>query len=97
MMDTTTSRRAVIARLYEIATEYAGGYGEGLGRARALVELAAVSIDPDLLSAAAAAHALADNWYAITAVDLLIEAGAEQPLIQHHVNDLGPGEPFEAR
>lgn len=80
-----------VVRLYEIAGEYASGYREGLTRAQALAELAAVSTDPDLLAKAAAAHALGDNWYAITAVDLLIEAGAELCLIERHVAELGPG------
>jgi len=84
-------RRTAVARLREIACGYAGGYREGLTRARALAQLAAVATDPDLLAEAAAAHALADNWYAIGAVDLLIEAGAEQRLIERHVSELGPG------
>ncbi|MEJ3748874.1 hypothetical protein WEI85_37075 [Actinomycetes bacterium KLBMP 9797] len=96
MTDVTTAvYRATVARLYQIATDYAGGFGEGLGRAEALARLAAVSIDPELLSEAAAAHALADNWYAIAAVNLLLDAGAEQHLLEHHIHELGPGEHYE--
>jgi hypothetical protein len=32
---------------------------------------------------------MADNWYAIVAVDLLIEAGADEELIQLHIAELG--------
>jgi hypothetical protein len=85
-----TTRRATVDRLHEIAADHAGGYREGLSRDRALAELTHVSTDPDLLAEAAAAHAVADNWYAIAAVDLLIDAGAEQPLIDRYVDELGP-------
>jgi hypothetical protein len=84
------ARSVTVAHLHEIAGDYASGYREGTTRAMALAELAAVSTDPDLLAQAAAAHAVADNWYAITAVDLLIEAGAERRLIEWHVADLDP-------
>jgi hypothetical protein len=83
-------RHVTVAQLHEIAADHAGGYREGLTRDRALAELAGVSTDPDLLAEAAAAHAVADNWYAITAVDLLIEAGADQGLIDRYVDELGP-------
>jgi hypothetical protein len=96
-MPDTLERRIVVARLYDIALCHAGGYREGLTRARALAELATISGAPDLradasdlLAQAAAAHAVADNWYAITAVGLLIEAGADQKLIAQHVNGIGP-------
>jgi hypothetical protein len=85
-----TARHITVTQLHEIAADYASGYREGMARAMALAELAGVSTDPDLLAEAAAAHAVADNWYAITAVDLLIEAGAERRLIEWHVADLYP-------
>jgi hypothetical protein len=81
--------RSASVRLHRIAAEHAGGLREGLSRACALTELAATSTDPDLLAEAAAAHAIADNWYAIGAVDLLIEAGADQALIDAHAEALG--------
>jgi hypothetical protein len=84
--------RALTAHLYRIAAEHAGGLREGLTREAALEELAAVSTDPGLLAEAAAAHAIGENWYAIVAVDLLIEAGAEQAQIDVHAGLLGdPG------
>ncbi|GAB3155065.1 hypothetical protein GCM10027290_50680 [Micromonospora sonneratiae] len=83
-------RRAAVAELHGIAAGHAGGYREGLLRAEALTELATVSTDPDLLAEAAAMHAVADNWYAIIAVDLLIEAGADRSLIDWHINERGP-------
>jgi hypothetical protein len=82
-------RRIAVAQLHRIAADHAGGYREGFTRAQALEALAAVTTDPDLLAAAAALHATGDNWYAITAVGLLVEAGAEPALIDHHVNE-GP-------
>jgi len=85
-----TTRHATVTQLHEIAAEHAGGYREGLTRDRALAQLASVSTDPDLLAAAAAAHAVADNWYAITAVDLLIVAGADRRLIDRYVDEMGP-------
>jgi hypothetical protein len=85
-----TARPLTVAHLHEIAADYASGYREGLTRPMALAELASVCADPDLLAEAAAAHAVADNWYAITAVDLLIDAGAERRLIESHVADLDP-------
>jgi hypothetical protein len=81
--------RAVAVELYRIAAEHAGGFREGLTRECALAELAALSTDPDLLAEAAAAHAIGDNWYAIVAVDLLIEAGADQAQIGVHAGLLG--------
>jgi hypothetical protein len=86
----TAARHSTVARLREIAADYAGGYREGLTREAALAELGAVCTDPDLLSEAAAVHALADNWFAITAVDLLIAAGADPRWIDRHVDALGP-------
>jgi hypothetical protein len=86
----TIARHATVAHLREIAADYAGGYREGLTWERALAELAAFCTDPDLLAEAAAAHAVADNWYAIAAADLLIAAGADRGLIDRHVDDLGP-------
>jgi hypothetical protein len=84
--------RAGAAELHRIAAEHAGGLREGLTRECALKELAAVSTDPDLLAEAAAAHAIGDNWFAIVAVDLLIEAGADQARIDAHAELLGsPG------
>ena len=91
--DEATTRRAVVAELHEIANGHAGGYREGFLRAAALAELAAVSTDPDLLAEAAAMHAMAENWYVIAAVDLLIEAGADQALIDRHIDELGPYRP----
>ncbi|BCB88471.1 hypothetical protein [Phytohabitans suffuscus] len=85
----TQTRQATVDRLHRIADDHAGGYRPGLTRADALAELAATSSDPDLLARAAAAHAMADNWYAIVAVDLLIEAGADEDLIQEHIAELG--------
>lgn len=84
------ARRITVARLHGIAIDYAGGYREGLTRVRTLAELAAVSTDPDLLAEAAAVHAMADTWYAIAAVELLVEAGADQVLIERHIADHGP-------
>ncbi len=81
--------RVVAAELHRIAAEHAGGLREGLTRECALKELAAVSTDPDLLAEAAAAHAIGDNWFAIVAVDLLIEAGADQAQIDAHAEALG--------
>lgn len=72
-----------VARLFEIATCFC----QGLPRELALAELAAVSTDPDLLAQAAAAHALADDWYATHAVDLLMAAGAPRHLIEKYVDD----------
>lgn len=83
------SRQATVDRLRRIADDHAGGYRPGLTRADALAELSATSSDPDLLAEAAAAHAMADNWYAIVAVDLLIEAGADEELIQVHIAEMG--------
>ncbi|GAA4685157.1 hypothetical protein [Phytohabitans rumicis] len=88
----TPIRQVTVARLHQIADDFAGGYRPGLTHDRALAELAATTTDPDLLAEAAAAHAVADNWYAIIAVDLLIEAGADQALIQHHIAESGPPE-----
>ncbi len=82
--------RAVVAQLYRIAAQYASGRREGMTREQALAELAAVSTDPDLLARAAAAHAMAQDWYAINAVDLLMDAGAEPALIQRHTGLFGP-------
>jgi hypothetical protein len=83
------NRQATVDRLHRIADDHSGGYRPGLTRADALAELCATSSDPDLLAEAAAAHAMADNWYAIVAVDLLIEAGADEELIQLHIAELG--------
>jgi hypothetical protein len=91
----TDARQATVAHLHEIATGYAGGYREGLTREAALAELAGACADPDLLAEAAAAHAVADNWFAIAAVDLLIAAGADQRLIDRHVDDLEPTPSWE--
>nr|MDT0659735.1 hypothetical protein [Micromonospora sp. DSM 115978] len=87
-----TARWAIVSRLHDITADHAGGLREGFGRTLALAELAAVSTDPDLLAEAAARHAVADNWYAINAVDLLLEAGADQDLIDWYVDDLGPAD-----
>ncbi|MEQ4304844.1 hypothetical protein ABNF97_26265 [Plantactinospora sp. B6F1] len=81
-----TDRRLVLARVHRLATDYAGGYREGLSRDTALAELADLATDPDLLAQAAAMHAVADNWYAITAVDLLIEAGAPTNLLDSYLD-----------
>jgi hypothetical protein len=81
-------RRITVAHLHRIAADHAGGYRDGqFTRSAALAALAAISTDPDLLAEAAAGHATADNWYAIGAVRLLIEAGANRDLIEHHVNE----------
>lgn len=82
----SADRRLVLARVHRIAADYAGGYREGLGRAVALAELADLTADPDLLTRAAAMHAVADNWYAINAVDLLLEAGARMELIDSYLD-----------
>ena len=84
--------RTVAVQLHRIAADHAGGLREGFPRRRALAELAQTSTDPDLLAEAAAAHAIADNWYAILAVDLLIEAGADRTLIQSQAEVLGDRE-----
>lgn len=76
-----------MSRVHQIAADFAGGFRAGLTRPVALAELAALGASPDQLSEAAARHAMADNWYAITAVDLLLEAGAEQELIERHISD----------
>jgi hypothetical protein len=81
--------RAVAVRLHRIAADHAGGLREGLSRECALAELAVTSTDPDLLAEAAAAHAIANNWYAIGAVALLIEAGADPARIDAHAQLLG--------
>lgn len=81
--------RTVAVQLHRIAADHAGGLREGFPRERALAELAGTSTDPDLLAEAAAAHAIADNWYAIHAVDLLIEAGADQALTHAYAETLG--------
>jgi hypothetical protein len=88
--DASTATRALAARLHDIAAEHAGGLREGFTREQALAELAATTTDPDLLAEAAAAHAIADNWFAITAVGLLIEAGADRELIQAYAGVLHP-------
>lgn len=87
------AEQAKVARVHQIAADFAGGFRAGFPRPDALGELAALGADPDQLSEAAARHAMADNWYAITAVDLLLEAGAEQELIEQHISDgwLTPG------
>jgi hypothetical protein len=82
----STDRRIILARVHRIAMDYAGGYREGLVRAVALAELADLAADPDLLAQAAAMHAVADNWYAINAVDLLLEAGAPTQLIDSYLD-----------
>jgi hypothetical protein len=89
--DRTLPRRVAVAHLHRIASAHARGYRQGLTRAQALAELATVSTDPDLLAEAAAQHALADDWFAILAVELLMEAGAERTRIEHHVDQRGPG------
>ena len=81
------AEQAKVAKAHQIAADFAGGFRAGLSRPVALAELAALDVDPDQLSEAAARHATADNWYAITAVDLLLEAGAEQLLIERHISD----------
>jgi hypothetical protein len=86
----TAARQSTVAQLREIAADYAGGYREGLTREAALAELSAACTDPDLLAEAAAAHAIADNWFAITAVDLLLAAGADPHRIDQHVDWSGP-------
>jgi hypothetical protein len=91
-----TPRRILVAALYRIANDFASGYREGLTRARALTELSGVSSDSDLLSEAAAAHAIAEHWYAVIAVDLLIEAGADQELIQRHIHEHAADLDFES-
>lgn len=89
-VSSAAARRVVLIQVYEIAADHASGYREGLTRERALAELAAVCADPEVLAEAAAAHATADNWYAITAVDLLIEAGADRHRIEWYVDEYGP-------
>jgi hypothetical protein len=84
-----SSRRVAVAQLFRIAAQYASGRRD-LSRERALTELAAVSADPAPLSEAAAAHAMAEDWYAINAVDLLMDAGAERGLIQRYAGLFGP-------
>lgn len=84
-----SERQQTVAHLHEIATGYAGGHREGCRRADALARLAAVSTDPDLLAEAAALHALGSDWYAILAVDLLIEAGADRSLVDDHAGCIG--------
>lgn len=81
--------QAVPLRLYNIAALHSGGLLEGFTRAEALAELAETSTDPHPLAEAAAAHAMADNWYAMHAVDLLIEAGADPELIQDYASGSG--------
>ncbi|MBF9134678.1 hypothetical protein I0C86_37975 [Plantactinospora sp. S1510] len=83
----SADRRLILARVHRIATDYAGGYREGLVRAVALAELNDLAADPDLLAQAAAMHAVADNWYAINAVDLLLEAGAPTELIDSYLDE----------
>lgn len=82
----STAAPEFLARVHQIATDYAGGFREGLGRAAALAEIAALTIDPDVLARAAAQHAVADNWYAINAVDLLLDAGAPPHLVDRYLN-----------
>jgi hypothetical protein len=84
------SRRAAVAQLYRIAAQYASGRRAGMSRERARAELAAVSTDPDLLAQAAAAHAMAEDCYAINAVDLLMDAGADPALIQRYAGRYRP-------
>jgi len=74
------AEQAKVAKAHQIAADFAGGFRAGLSRPVALAELAALDVDPDQLSEAAARHA-------ITAVDLLLEAGAEQLLIERHISD----------
>lgn len=81
------THQAKVTRLHRIAADFAGGFRAGLSRPAAVAELAALDADADQLSQAAARHAVADNWYAIIAVDLLLEAGAEQRLIEGHISD----------
>src|SRR5262245_27546255 len=84
-----SARRAAVAQLFRVAAQFASGRGV-LTRGRALAALAAVSTDPDLLAQAAAAHAMAQDWYAINAVDLLMDAGAEPGLVRRYVGRFGP-------
>ncbi|MEE6263967.1 hypothetical protein [Plantactinospora sonchi] len=89
-------RHLLLSRAHRIATDHAGGYREGLTRSDALAELADLAAGPDVLAEAAARHALADTWYAIIAVDLLLEAGAPQPLVDRHLDTgMSPDEPPE--
>ena len=81
----TSHRSITVTTLFRIAAAHAGGYHDNPSRETALAELAATSTDPDMLAEAAATHAVSDNWYAITAVDLLIEAGADRALIDQHM------------
>ncbi|NUT35559.1 MAG: hypothetical protein HOV79_21105 [Hamadaea sp.] len=83
-----SARSQTVAQLHDVTTGFAGGYQEGLDRAGALARLAAITADPDLLAEAAARHATAPNWYAIAAVELLIEAGADRDLIDEHIGAL---------
>ena len=83
----TTPRRLIVAALYRITNDYAGGYREGMTRELALAEIAGLTTDRDLLSEAAAAHAIADHWFAVLAVDLLLDAGADQDAIQRHIHE----------
>lgn len=75
-----------MSRLHQIAADFASGFRTGLTWPAAIAELTALGADADELSQAAARHAVADNWYAITAVDLLLAAGAEQRLIERHLS-----------
>jgi hypothetical protein len=88
--DQSADCRLVLARVHRIAMDYAGGYREGLSRAAALTELADLSAGPDLLAQAAAMHAVAENWYAINAVDLLLEAGAPTQLVDSYLDGAAP-------
>lgn len=76
-----------VDRLYEIVDEYASGSRMSARRQEILDEVASVSTDVEELTEAAARHAMAENWYAITAVDVLLEAGADLVLLDHYLND----------
>lgn len=82
----SVDRHRLLSRAHDIAADHAGGYREGLTRSGALAELADLAAAPDVLAEAAARHAVADTWYAIHAVDLLLEAGAPQPLVDHYLD-----------
>ncbi|HKT02174.1 MAG TPA: hypothetical protein VJT31_21820 [Rugosimonospora sp.] len=85
-----SSRRATVAELFRIAAQHASGRRAGVTREQALAELAAASTDPDLLAEAAAAHAMAEDWYAVNAVDLLLDAGADPARMQRYAGLFGP-------
>jgi hypothetical protein len=81
-----------IARLTGIAESGAAGFRGGtFTREAALPEIAAISTEPDVLAEAASGYVAGDQWFGQRAVELLIEAGADQDAIVRYVEHRNAG------